>query len=207
MNRLPERIFGVLLAGGNSRRFGQPKVLAPLAGSPMGAWGIRALQATGLDVGVISATEGVGAALGVPARADLVVGLGPIGGLWTALRWAEERGDDGVLLLGCDMPLVNEPLLRAIVGWSDTARAVVPIGSAGLEPLCALYRSTCTAEVESRLHSEDLSLQGLARAVGATFIGEEVVAGVTDPRQAFLNVNTTEDKDLVERLLQSSLPS
>lgn len=207
VNRPSERIFGVVVAGGKSRRFGGHKVLAPLAGSPIGIWGVRALEAAGLSVGVVSAAEGVEAALGVPARPDLEVDLGPIGGLWTALQWAEERGDGGVLLLGCDMPLVDEPLLRTIVGWSPAAPAVVPVGPTGLEPLCALYRLTCATEVERRLHSDDRSLHGLANAVGATFMGEDVVAEVTDPRQAFMNVNTPEDRDLVERLLQSSLPS
>ena len=136
----PERIFGVVLAGGKSLRFGGPKVLAPLGGAPMASWGVRALQAAGLRVGVVSDEEGVEAALGVPVRPDLEAGLGPIGGLWTALQWAEERGDAGVLLLGCDMPLVSDALLRTVLGWSDDAPAVVPAGSDGLEPLCALYR-------------------------------------------------------------------
>ena len=71
------------------------------------------------------------AALALPARPDLEAGLGPIGGLWTALQWASERGDDGVLLLGCDMPLVNEALVRAILDWDDAAPAVCPVGSEG----------------------------------------------------------------------------
>ena len=133
-----------MLAGGKSRRFGGSKVLAPLSGAPMATWGVRALQAAGLPVGVVSDEEGVEAALGLPARPDLEAGLGPIGGLWTALQWASERGDDGVLLLGCDMPLVSEDLLRTILSWSDAAPAVVPVGPEGPEPLCALYRSTCT---------------------------------------------------------------
>ncbi len=95
-----ERIFGVMLAGGESRRFGRSKVLVPISGAPMASWGVRTLRAAGLSVGVISDEEGVEAALGLPARPDLEAGLGPIGGLWTALRWASERGDDGVLLLG-----------------------------------------------------------------------------------------------------------
>ncbi len=136
-----------MLAGGKSRRFGGSKVLAPLSGAPMATWGVRALQAAGLPVGVISDEEGVEAALGLPARPDVEAGLGPIGGLWTALQWASERGDDGVLLLGCDMPLVSEDLLRTILAWSDAAPAVVRVGPGGPEPLCALYRSTCTPEV------------------------------------------------------------
>ena len=201
-----ERIFGVMLAGGESRRFGRSKAFATLSGAPMASWGVRALQTAGLPVGVISDEEGVEAALGLPARPDLEAGLGPIGGLWTALQWASERGDDGVLLLGCDMPLVNEALVRTILGWNDAAPAVVPVGSEGPEPLCALYRSTCAPEVERRLHSEDRSLRGLAKAVGAVFIGEDAVARVADARTTFLNVNTVSERDRAEDLLEALGP-
>jgi molybdopterin-guanine dinucleotide biosynthesis protein A len=203
MNHATERIFGVVLAGGESRRFGQAKALATLRGAPMASWGVRALRAAGLAVGVVSDEEGVEAALSVATRPDLEAGLGPIGGLWTALQWAQERGDDGVLLLGCDMPLVSEAILRTVLGWSAKAAAVVPMGSEGPEPLCALYRPACAPEVEHRLRSKDQSLRGLAKAVGAVFIGEEVVAEVSDPRVAFLNVNTAEDRDRAETLLDS----
>ena len=201
MSPTAERIFGAMLAGGKSRRFGQSKVFVPLAGAPLASWGVRALQAAGLPVGVVSDEEGVEAVLGVPARPDLEAGLGPIGGLWTALQWASERGDHGVLLLGCDMPLVGEALVRTILDWNDEAPAVVPVGSVGPEPLCALYRSTCTPEVERRLHSDDRSLRGLAKAVGAAFIAEDAVARVADAQTTFLNVNTVRERDRAEDLL------
>ena len=201
-----EKIFGVMLAGGKSRRFGRSKVLAPLSGAPMASWGVCALQAAGLPIGVISDEEGVEAALGLPARPDLEAGLGPIGGLWTALQWAGERGDHGVLLLGCDMPLVNEALVRTILDWDGAAPAVVPVGPKGPEPLCALYRSTCALEVERRLHSEDRSLRGLVAAVGAAFIGEDVVARVADPQTTFLNINTEGELDRAEDLLNRRGP-
>ncbi len=201
-----ERIFGVILAGGKSRRYGRPKAFAALGGAPMASWGVRALQAAGLPVGVITDEDGVEVALGVPARPDLEAGLGPIGGLWTALQWARERGDDGVLLLGCDMPLVSEALLRVVLGWSDDAPAVVPLGSNGPEPLCALYRTACATAVERRLHSEDRSMRGLAQVIGAVFIGEDAVAEVVDPQIEFLNVNTVRERDRAERLLDTRRP-
>ena len=172
----------------------------------MASWGVRALQAAGLAVGVISEEDSVESVLGVPARPDLEAGLGPIGGLWTALQWARERGDDGVLLLGCDMPLVSEALLRTVLGWSDDAPAVVPLGPEGPEPLCALYRAACASLVEHRLHSEDRSMRGLAQAIGAVFIDEDAVAGVADPKIDFLNVNTVRERNRVERLLHARRP-
>ena len=99
------------------------------------------------------------------------------------------------------MPLVSEALVRTILDWNDDAPAVVPVGPEGPEPLCALYRSTCTPEVERRLHSDDRSLRGLAKAVGAAFIGEDVVARLADAQTMFLNVNTVRERDRAEDLL------
>lgn len=203
MSPAKESIFGVVLAGGKGRRFGGAKALAPLAGAPMASWSIRALQTAGLPIGVISDEEGVQAALGVPVRPDLEAGLGPIGGLWTALQWAQERGDDGVLLLGCDMPLVGEALIGTVLGWSHAAPAVVPMSPAGPEPLCALYRTACLSEVEQRVHSDDRSLQGLVQAIATAFIGEDILAEVVDLNTAFLNVNTVEERGRAEHLLGS----
>lgn len=111
MSRPTERIFGVILAGGESRRFGRSKVFVPLAGAPMISWSVRALQAAGLPVGVISDEEGVKAVPGVPARPDLEAGLGPIGRLWTALQWARERGDEGVCIGGRAQAPLGEPVV------------------------------------------------------------------------------------------------
>jgi molybdopterin-guanine dinucleotide biosynthesis protein A len=195
-----------MLAGGQSRRFGRSKVFEPIAGAPLPSWGVGVLQEAGLAVGVVSDAMGLETVLGVPTRPDLEPGLGPIGGLWTALQWARDRGDHGVLLLGCDMPLVNEALVRMVLGGPAAAPAVVPLGSAGLEPLCALYRLDCMAEVERRLHSPDRSLHGLTEAVGAAFIEADVVASVVDLGTVFLNVNTVSDRDRAEGLLKERTP-
>jgi molybdopterin-guanine dinucleotide biosynthesis protein A len=70
-----------------------------------------------------------------------------------------------------------------------------------------LYRSTCTPEVERRLHSDDRSLRGLAKAVGAAFIGEDAVARVADAQTTFLNVNTVRERDRAEDLLDPRAPA
>ncbi len=101
------------------------------------------------------------------------------------------------------MPLVGEALLRMVLGWSDDAPAVVPLGSNGPEPLCALYRAACASAVEQRLHSEDRSMRGLAQAIGAVFIDEDAVAGVADPEIEFLNVNTVKERHRAEHLLDT----
>ena len=124
MSNVSEKLFGAVLAGGQSRRFGSAKALVPVGGMPLASWSVRALEGAGLSAGVVSADEAIGKALGVPSRADLQPGLGPLGGLWTALEWARERGDDGVFLLACDMPFITKRMVRLVL---DQPQVYLPL--------------------------------------------------------------------------------
>ena len=209
MSRLPKatssgrRVFGVVLAGGESRRFGRPKALAEVGGSLLARRCVDTLISAGLSVGIV-ADPRIGATLGVRSRPDLEAGLGPLGGLWTALEWARERGDTGVFLLGCDMPLITPDLIRLVVERSAGAAVTAPVGPTGPQPLCALYRLACLPEVEKRARSPDRSLHRLLDAVGATLVSSETIATIADPEVVFWNVNTEEDGLLAEGLLRAA---
>jgi molybdopterin-guanine dinucleotide biosynthesis protein A len=77
---------------------------------------------------------------------DDAAGIGPLGGIATALRDSREPWN---LILGCDLPLLTSEWLaylidRALVSAAD---AIVPQSAAGAEPLCAMYRKSCEANV------------------------------------------------------------
>ena len=198
-----QRIFGAVLAGGESRRFGRPKALAEVGGSLLARRCVNTLTSAGLSVGIV-ADPRIGATLGVRSRPDLEAGLGPLGGLWTALEWARERGDTGVFLLGCDMPLVTTALIRLVIERSGEAAVTAPVGPTGPQPLCALYRLACLPEVEKRARSPDRSLHTLLDATEAALVSSETVATIADPEVVFWNVNTEEDGLRAEDLLRAT---
>ena len=198
-------VFGVVLAGGVSRRFGRPKARAEIDGSSLAERSVGTLQSAGLPVGMVTADEDLAKSLGVPSRRDIEAGLGPLGGLWTALEWAEERRETAVFLLGCDMPLVTSDLVRLVMDRSGPAVAAAPMGPGGVQPLCALYTLACLPEVRKRALSEDRSLHGLLYAVEAVEIGEGEVGSVSDPATVFWNVNTEADGVRAAELLSSTL--
>lgn len=193
------------MAGGESRRFGRPKALAEVGGSLLARRCVNTLASAGLSVGIVADPQ-IGATLGVRSRPDLEPGLGPLGGLWTALEWARERSDTGVFLLGCDMPLITTDLIRLVVERSGEAAVTAPVGPTGPQPLCALYRLACLPEVEKRARSpDDRSLHRLLDAVGATLVDRETIATIADPEVVFWNVNTEEDGLRAEELLRATL--
>ena len=189
-------LLGVVLAGGEGRRFGGGKALAPLAGRPLAAWPLRALDAC-LPGSVVVANEpGISQALGVRGRRDHVPGLGPAGGLLTALRWAREEGKEGVFVLACDLPLMTPLVVERVLGaWSRDAPAVVPesAGSMEVEPLCAGYGAACLPPLEELLLEGPAPVVELLRRVRPRRVPASTLGSPEALREAFLNVNTRQE--------------
>ncbi|MCG6958041.1 MAG: molybdenum cofactor guanylyltransferase [Gemmatimonadetes bacterium] len=193
------RLLGVVLAGGEGRRFGRPKAGATLAGVPMVARAVDVLRAVTEDV-VVSASSSV-PDVGVPVVADRVSGAGPLAGLEATLLEAEARGLEGALVLACDLPLVEPELLRQLVREAGGALAAAPAREGGgVEPMCALYRVDVREAVTRRLSSQDRSLQALFRDVGGRAIPWERLRAEPD---ILLNVNTPADGQRAEMVLEA----
>lgn len=89
-------------------------------------------------------------------------GLGPLGGLRTALRHAPGP----VLLMACDMPRLSGTALRWLAdrGKSAGAHGLATVNGGRLEPLFSLYLPACLPLTEQRLAANALSLHGLIEA-------------------------------------------
>ena len=194
-------ILGVVLAGGASSRFGAPKWRAPLAGQPMAARAVSALEPNTSKVVALGADPEL-AMLGVEVRPDVHPGSGPLAGIHTALLWARELSHEGVFVLACDLPLVGAALVRALIAcWRDED-AVAPLGPAGPEPLCAIYATSNLPAVEDLLRLENPSPRALLERVRVrpfTLDRARAVTGLDDP---FLNVNTREGRAAAEAALR-----
>lgn len=197
------RTLGVVLAGGASRRFGAPKMLARVGGRRIVDRVRHALATVSSDVVLVANDGAFGVATGMETRADEVPGLGPLAGVRTALFWAAERGMDGALVAACDLPFVPGPLFGALLDRAAGAvDAVVPesAGRRGVEPLCAWYSVRCLEAVETLLAEGERSVHRLAERVRTTSLPLSAIACFGDPRILFLNVNTVDDLKEAERL-------
>ena len=157
----------------------------------------------------MSLPDSVGGAREVPVRADLERGAGPLGGLHSALRWAVERGDAGVFLLGCDMPLVPHELVDLVVRKFDEARPVAPesSGPLGVEPLCAVYPVSLVSTLEERLAVGQRAMGDLLSTVDTVVLTRDTLTTTIDLDLAFLNVNTPEDRERAEEVLRADRSS
>ena len=194
-------IFGVILAGGASRRFGAPKALATVGGRRIVERVRDALAAVAGEVGMIANEPALFDGLGVASRADEVAGVGPLAGIVTALRWAAERGYPGALCVACDMPFVSPALLRRIADERGAEFALPESrGRRGVEPLCAWYGAACLPAAGRMIAEGEWALHALLERVPARRIPFQEIERFGDPDILFLNVNTPADHERAERI-------
>lgn len=188
-------VSAAILAGGRARRFGGADKAALAVGrARIIDRQLAALSTVTDDVRIVTNEPGRYGDLGVRVIPDAIVGAGPLGGIYSALLDATH---ERVLVIACDLPFVTAALLERLVAESRTDEpidAVVPRSARGLEPLCALYTTRCTAAARDRIESGALQVAGLLDAVRTRVLGPDVLAPY-DEGALFENVNTPHDHE------------
>lgn len=188
-----------ILVGGSSRRFGgRDKGALVVGGRAILDRQIAELSVLTDDILLVGGRDDGPLRAGTRQVPDRVPGLGPLGGLDTAL--AEAR-DDRIIVLACDMPLVSSAFLRQLLSRSDEVDAVVPRTKRGYHPLCAVYARTCHAAVLRRLAERQLSMRGLLNDLRVSVVDD----GGIETERLLANVNTPADFDELETLLGHKL--
>lgn len=184
----------VVLAGGRSRRLGSDKASVLLGGRRLLDRVLSALKARFEDVVVVGRAEWEGAAAQrVRFFPDERRGLGPLGGLATAL---EVIRCERALVVGCDMPFLDVRVFRALLAEDAGAEATVARVGGRPQPLLAVYGRRVGPVARSRLQAEDRSLLGLLRCLDVHYVDLEA-----EPWACF-SVNTPEDLKRAEAHLR-----
>jgi len=150
--------IGVVLAGGEGRRFGKPKGSVVLGGSTLADRAARTLKPLCGSV-VISVARG-----GLPARGgpwyveDAEAGCGPLGGIAAAYA---ATGQADLLVLACDYPAVGTSFLRALLAAAaGDDDLVMPVDLGGRDhPLVALWRRSAEPTVVAALAERAFKVQ------------------------------------------------
>jgi molybdopterin-guanine dinucleotide biosynthesis protein A len=148
------RFAAAVLAGGGATRLGgRDKALLTLPdGRPLLAKLLTEIRAAGIaETLAVTAQPEAHAGFGAAVATDLRPGMGPLGGIETALAHFDGRCD-AVLLLPCDLPALTAremtALLRAFAaGGAPVVFAVT--GSGDRHPLCAVARPAVLSAVSA----------------------------------------------------------
>jgi molybdopterin-guanine dinucleotide biosynthesis protein A len=200
-------VLGVILAGGANRRYaGRPKALETVGGERIADRVIRALRSAADRVVLVANDVDTFGELDLETRPDLIAGLGALGGIYTAVAWAEEEKCRGALVVACDMPFLSSGLLRLLTDGANADEVVAPESDSrrGLEPLHAFYGSRCRAAIRSALDRGERQVISFFPDVRVRTIARQHVVVHGDPDALFMNVNTPEDRERAELILRES---
>ena len=177
-----ERFTGAVLTGGRSTRMGRDKALIAVDGVPLAVRAATALRDAGATAVVaIGGDLDALAALGLDARTDLDPGEGPLGAILTAFAAAPT---DLVVVLACDLPLVDAATVRCLLQTIGDHAAAVPVTDRA-HPLCAVYRaSRCGAPLGQAFAAGERAVHRALEALDAVPVelpDPEVLRNVNRP--------------------------
>lgn len=165
----PESVWGLVLAGGKSRRMGSDKALLLQDGETRLSRAVALLEAQLERVFVSTTAEQADDAerSQFAQVVDRYADMGPVAGILSAM---DSNADVSWLVLACDLPNVDRATIAHLLENFSAEHPATAYRSTsdGLpEPLCAIYRPE-------------------ARAVIDSF----VTAGMNCPRKILINSNT-----------------
>jgi len=185
-----------ILAGGSSRRFGEDKALAPLHGRPLLAHVLERTAGLAAETFIVTNRPAAYAQFGQRLVEDLLPGYGALGGLHTALHYAAQPW---LLVLACDLPLVNRALLEYMLTLTEGVEAVMPYLAGLPEPLHALWSKACLAPVDEALARGERRMVSILPAIRLRPVTQAEIE-IYDPKHlSFLNVNTAEQLKEISR--------
>ena len=200
-------IEGYVVAGGQSRRFGQDKARALLNGQAMLTRMCNLIADTAGSVRVVADGKSRYADLEASVVEDLWPGEGPLGGIVTALlaTSAAASGRDWNLIVGCDMPFLTREWLahlaqRALAG---KAQVVLAHSAHGPEPLCACWRTDAVATLEAAFKRGVRRVNEGIALLRAEVLDERDWKRFDSAGRLFWNMNTPGDYQEARNILEA----
>ncbi len=174
-----------MLAGGASSRMGRDKALLPFGNGTLAGYVAATVAAAAGSATLIGDPRKYGH-LGYPVLPDRRPGVGPLGGIESALSYTSA---DWNLILACDMPAVSVEFLSGLLDAAErlNAEVLAPVGPTGLlEPLSAVYHRRC-------LDAISRALDAGVRKITAALQDLEVARWNVEDAACFENLNTPEE--------------
>ena len=142
------KINCAILAGGRSSRMGKDKALLEVNGKKLVQRVHEKVKNLFSETIVIANKPDALTFLDIPVFPDLIANLGPLGGIYTALK---HSSFPQCLVIACDLPFVPEELIRSLCDDAGGYDILSIDFGRGVEPLCSVYHQDCIKMIEKQM--------------------------------------------------------
>ncbi len=194
----------VVLAGGESKRFGRDKSTAPLMEQTFTERVLEVLSPLfdTIFIGVRRKPHPLEDLVALPFIADSVDIKGPLAGIYTAMKTTTSPW---LFVIACDMPLVRRELIVYLAERRDNNHCVVPVVRGKAQPLCAFYNKEALLErVEQYIRNGGRNLKDFLNSsdIKTCYVEEKELSTVDPELVTFIDIDTAQDVAVVEKILR-----
>lgn len=191
----------VILAGGQSRRFGSSKAFARLNGACLIDVLIdRIRQQTSGPIAINTEENPKWLKLGYPILSDRLQGnLGPLAGIQTAMSWARDCGAKTVITTPVDTPILPDTFVEELY---RTGAPAIAKHSDRLHAVHGIWPVSLTNELAKDISQGMRAVHKWTARIGAS----KCVFPQQPGANLFFNVNTPDDLERLEKGYRNSLP-
>jgi len=175
---------------------GRDKGLLPFQGQPLVEYILDKVEGLGDETLIITNHPENYQRFGLPLHGDIYPGVGALSGLYSALYHAQH---ELCLVLACDMPFVNRPLLEHLIALAPGHDAVVPRLEYA-KPFRSVYRRTCLEPVREAIERGERRVISFFDRVSIRFVGKSELQRYDPQLRSFFNINTPQDLAEAESL-------
>jgi molybdopterin-guanine dinucleotide biosynthesis protein A len=195
----------IILAGGKSLRLGHDKVFETVGNASLLQQVISRISPVCRNIIVVISGERSFPQLSRYSNCrtvtDVFPGKGPLGGIYTGLVASDSTVN---LVVACDMPFLNQKLLRYLIKLSTKYDLVVPQINGYSEPLHAVYKKSCIAPIEKLIKQENLRIYDFYNSVKIRYVSDREIDKFDPGHQSFFNINTTADLKLARKIAKGN---
>lgn len=192
-------MIGLILSGGENRRIPVPKGFLTVGGKAIIERSIDILGSIFGRVVISTNTPERYFLLGVPLIGDIMSEKGPMAGILSVFA---VTGEDSVFVVACDMPFINEDLIRYMAeiykgvegGQVD---AVIPVFEGKKEPLFGIYTKRIMETMEKMIQGGQMSLSEMLTDLRVHYITEDEIRDIDPLCESFVNINSMEDYERI----------
>lgn len=196
---------GVILAGGMNTRFsGKDKALVRLGEKRIIDYIYDVFSELFDEIILVSNHPLQFLDLDVLIVKDLFALRSSLTGIHTGLFYASRPN---AFFTACDTPFLKREVIETVLNKIDPdVEAIIPELSVGLEPLCAVYARKSLPRIERQLAKNSFKIQLAFKKSRIKTVSEKHFRKNDPELMSFFNINSPEDLDRANRLLENLKP-
>jgi molybdenum cofactor guanylyltransferase len=194
-----QRLGGIILAGGKSRRMGTDKAELRLNGLTFVEHLVSRFRSMGLPLVIVGSSKAAckldqmaSAHARILLANDQRTDAGPLEGIRVGLSELEKFAEFG-FVISCDSPLMKLEVAEYLLNKIGSSQASVPRSKTEIYGTTAVYRTDIHRLIEQELSEGNHSVKYMLSRLDAQFVDVDELRAVDPKLVTLININTPQE--------------